>query len=81
MLGFLYLAGFDRLYCNPHSFDLSARKFHPNTLKIRSESPFVIFNQLQADTACFFANAFMNDASANFGTFSCNCTYSSHIKF
>ena len=81
MLGLLNLAGFDRLNRNPHSFYLAAGEFHANTLKIRTESSFVVLNQLQADSACFFADALMNNASANFGSLSCNCTYSSHIKF
>ena len=81
MLGLLNFAGFNRLNRNPHSFHLAAGEFHADALKIRTESSLVVFNQLQANTACFFADALMNYASANFGTLSCNCTYSSHIKF
>ena len=74
-------AGFDRLGAYPHALDLTAGKFHPNPLQIRSKSTLVHFDKLQANTSGFLALAFVYDATALAGSLSGDGAYFGHDVF
>ncbi len=80
-LGFVDLAGFDRLDTDPHTLDFAAWEFDAYALYVGTEATLGVFNQAGTDTAALFGKTFTDDASAFNGSLACDCANSCHGKF
>lgn len=71
---FFDFASFESFGRDPDAFHLPGIQNYANTLKIRAEGTFGVFDQAGTDTTAFLGLTLAGDASSLVGAFSCDST-------